>query len=184
LPPKGILLELAARSEFPACSRTAVSVGRFHYAVGHSLGSVVFREAGFDGHSQVSQSSPLFELKPSSGVFYQRGLAGPPQRTSPSHGLCFPTAHQEPKVHFPRALPARYVPPSGFGYPPDGLLPSVPRQLCFAPAALMGFALRSVLLPQGIPRVTAGKRPPAVFPVFFPAALNDGPVQRAAASGF
>jgi len=27
------------------------------------------------------------------------------------------------KVHLPRVLPARYVPPSGFGYPLDGFLP-------------------------------------------------------------
>jgi len=53
------------------------------------------------------------------------------------------------RVHFPRALPARYVPPSGFGYPLDGFLPSVPRRFCFNPAALMGFTLRSVLLPKG-----------------------------------
>ena len=29
----------------------------------------------------------------------------------------------ESKVHLTRALPARYVPPSGFGYPRDGFLP-------------------------------------------------------------
>jgi len=33
----------------------------------------------------------------------------------------------------------RYVPPSGFGYPPDGLLPSTPRRACFIPTALVGF---------------------------------------------
>jgi hypothetical protein len=47
-------------------------------------------------------------------------------------------------------LPARYVPPSGFGYPLDGFLPSNPRRLCFAPAALLGFTLRSFLLSKGI----------------------------------
>jgi hypothetical protein len=49
-----------------------------------------------------------------------------------------------------RALPARYVPPSGFGYPLDGFLPSSPCRLCFAPAALLGFPLRSVPLSKGI----------------------------------
>jgi hypothetical protein len=38
----------------------------------------------------------------------------------------------------------------------------------------MGFALRSFLLPQGIPGVTAGKRPPTVSPAFFPAAETTG----------
>jgi hypothetical protein len=47
-------------------------------------------------------------------------------------------------------LPARYVPSSGFGYPLDGFRPSIPCRFCFAPAALVGFALRSFLLPQGI----------------------------------
>jgi hypothetical protein len=46
-------------------------------------------------------------------------------------------------------LPARCVPSSGFGYPRDGLRPSVPRRLCFAPAALLGFTLRSFLLSRG-----------------------------------
>jgi hypothetical protein len=41
--------------------------------------------------------------------------------------------------------PARYVPSSGFGHPLDGLLPRIPRRFCFAPAALLGFALRRLL---------------------------------------
>jgi len=45
--------------------------------------------------------------------------------------------------------PARYVPPSGFGYPLDGLLPRTPGRFCFAPAALMGFTLRRFPLPRG-----------------------------------
>ena len=50
-----------------------------------------------------------------------------------------------------RRLPTTcYVPPSGFGYPLDGLLPPSPCRLCFTPAALMGFALRSFPLSQGI----------------------------------
>jgi hypothetical protein len=57
---------------------------------------------------------------------------------------------QDVRVHITRVLPARYVPPSGFGYPLDGFLPWRPRRLCFTPAALVGFALRSVLLPKGI----------------------------------
>jgi len=36
-----------------------------------------------------------------------------------------------------------FVPPSGFGHPLDGFLPLGPRRLCFAPTALLGFALRS-----------------------------------------
>jgi hypothetical protein len=46
--------------------------------------------------------------------------------------------------------PARHVPPSGFGYPLGGLLPSIPRRFSFTPAALLGFTLRSVSLSKGI----------------------------------
>lgn len=53
------------------------------------------------------------------------------------------------KVHTPRALPARFGPPSGFGYPLDGLRPGDPGRSCFIPAALMGFTLRSFLLAEG-----------------------------------
>jgi hypothetical protein len=46
--------------------------------------------------------------------------------------------------------------PTGFDYPLDALLPSMPRRFCFAPAALMGFTLRSFPLPKGIRRFPAG----------------------------
>jgi hypothetical protein len=63
------------------------------------------------------------------------------------------------KVHNPRALPARFVPSSGFGCPLDGFLPSHPGRFCFAPAALMGFTLRSVLRAKGAPGVSAVSEP-------------------------
>jgi hypothetical protein len=44
---------------------------------------------------------------------------------------------------------SRYVPPSGFGYPLDGLLLPSPCRPYFVPAALMGFTLRSVPLSKG-----------------------------------
>jgi hypothetical protein len=100
----------------------------------------------------------------------QRVLAGPPQRTSSSHGLSFPSALAGSEVHTPRALPARFVPPSGFGYPLGGLLPPSPCRLFFTPAALLGFTLRSFLLPEGIRRVSAGKDPRTVSPAGIPAA--------------
>jgi hypothetical protein len=65
---------------------------------------------------------------------------------------------------------ARYVPPSGFGYPLGGLLPPSPCRPCLVPAALLGFALRSFLLPEGIRRVSAGMNPRTVSPVGNPAA--------------
>jgi hypothetical protein len=62
-------------------------------------------------------------------------------------GFLLPTAH-EGRRSTNRGL-CRYVPSSGFGYPLDGLLPSVPCRFYFTPAALMGFALRSFLLSKG-----------------------------------
>jgi len=69
---------------------------------------------------------------------------------------------QEAKVHRSRVLRTRDVPPSGFGYPRDGLLPSHPGRFCFIPAALMGFTLRSFLLLGGSRRVWATVSPPVV----------------------
>jgi len=93
--------------------------------------------------------NPLVELGLHKSIT-QQNLAVPPQRPAPLMG--FQSLQHTPglRVHMPRALPARYVPPSGFGYPLDGLLPAIPCRFCFAPAALMGFTLRSVLLSKGI----------------------------------
>ena len=84
----------------------------------------------------------------------------------------------------PRALPARYVPSSGFGYPLDGFLPAIPCRFCFAPAALMGFTLRSFLLSQGIRRVTDRKDPPTVSPAAVPDAEAMGRPGRLRFLGF
>jgi hypothetical protein len=70
--------------------------------------------------------------------------------------------------------PTRYVPPSGFGYPLDGFLPSVPCRFCFTPAALMGFTLRRFLLSEGLRRVTSRSGPPTVQPGGAPAAEAPG----------
>jgi hypothetical protein len=78
----------------------------------------------------------------------------------------------------------RCVPPSGFGYPLDGLLPPSPCRFCFTPAALMGFALRSFPLSKGIRRVTARKHPHTVFPSGTPAAEAEGPTGRPRFLGF
>jgi len=68
-------------------------------------------------------------------------------------------AHLVCEVRFTRALPARHLPSSGFGYPRDGLLPRGPGRPCFMPAAPMGFSLRSVLLGRDFPASSAGSRP-------------------------
>jgi hypothetical protein len=69
-----------------------------------------------------------------------------------------------------RVLPARYVPSSGFPDPLDGFRPSMPCRLCFTPAALLGFSLRSFLLPQGTRCVSAREDPHTVSASVIPTA--------------
>jgi hypothetical protein len=114
----------------------------------------------------------------------QRILASRPQPSGSSHGLSFPSALQGPKVHSPRVLPARYVPPSGFGYPLDGLLPSNPCRFYFTPAALLGFTLRSFPLSKGIRCVTARKHPLTVFPLGKAARRDERPARGPRFLGF
>jgi hypothetical protein len=73
-----------------------------------------------------------------------------------------------------RALPARYVPPSGFGYPRDGLRPPSPCRFCFAPAALMGFTLRSFTSRQVSEAFPRRMHPLTVSPVVVPNAEATG----------
>jgi hypothetical protein len=118
-----------------------------------------------DAFSDLRSLSSSFALRQS---ITQRTLADQSQPISTSHGLSLPSALQGSEVHSSRACPARYVPPSGFGYPLDGLLPPSPCRFCFAPAALLGFALRSFPLSRGIRCVTARMNPLTVSPVLLP----------------
>jgi len=100
------------------------------------------------------QLRPLFELVLSFRVL--PGCTYPAATASavtarPSHGLPVPTAHEGIRGPLPAGLPACYVPPSGFGYPLDGLLPRIPRRFSFTPAALMGFTLRRFPHSAGLP---------------------------------
>jgi hypothetical protein len=98
----------------------------------------------------------------------QRNLARRPKPASSSHGLSFPTALAGSEVHFTRASRARYVPPAGFGYPLGGLLPPSPCRACFVPAALLGFTLRSFLLPEGFRAFPRGRTHVPFFPPVLP----------------
>jgi hypothetical protein len=160
-------LGLTARSELPSAQVPLVLVLRSHCAVGHSLGCVVFPERTTLATVKRT-ANPLVELGLPQSIT-QQILANQPQPVSSSHGLPLPSALEEPQVHFSRALPARSVPPSGFAYPLDGFLPAIPCRFCFAPAALLGFTLRSFLLPEGIQPVSEWKNPHTVSPVGIPA---------------
>jgi hypothetical protein len=78
---------------------------------------------------------------------------------------------------------ARYVPPTGFGYPHGGLRPPSPCRFCFTPAALVGFTLRSFLLTQGAGCVSASDGPAYRFSRRCSRRRSIGPARRAAVSG-
>jgi hypothetical protein len=58
----------------------------------------------------------------------------------------------------------RYVPPSGFGYPLDGLLLPSPCRPCFVPTALLGFDPSELSPLTRSPNVSARMDPHAVSP--------------------
>jgi hypothetical protein len=130
--------------------------------------------------AQLSVRCPLSSSFAFLQSLAQHVLVRRPRPANTSHGLSLPSALAGSEVHGSRALPARCVPPAGFGYPLGGLLPPSPCRLFFTPAALLGFALRSFLLAEGIRRVSAGMNPPAVSPVGYPGRQGDwaGPTGR------
>jgi hypothetical protein len=153
-------------------------VGQSHFAVGRFLGCVVFPQEAWPATFKSPVKSSLeFRLRLE---VHEPNLAGRPQPADSSLGLSLPTAHTGPGDPLLAGSPARYGPPSGFGYPLGGLRPSGPRRFCFAPAALLGFALRSFLLPNGARGITTRTDPLAVSPAGFPIALwqRAGPTGR------
>jgi hypothetical protein len=88
----------------------------------------------------------------------------PKERTIGSPGVSFPTTH--PGVEdpvFPGVSTLRLLPPSGFGHPLGGLLPSAPGDGPSTAAAPMGFALQG-LAPPGRRCPSRGLASPVVFP--------------------
>ena len=109
------------------------------------------------------RASPSFRVLPSNTYPTAAAIRS-------SHGLCFPTAHRRVRGPLSRAMQAaRYGPPSGFDYPLGGLLPRTPGRFCFAPAALLGFALRRFHLPERITGLSTVKNPRTVSRPFFSA---------------
>jgi hypothetical protein len=94
--------------------------------------------------------------------YYPATPTRPPQRPSPLMGFCSLQHIRNSRSTSRGPKPARYVPPSGFGYPLDGLLPRIPCRFCFTPAALLGFTLRRFPLPRGLAGLSAGRNPPTV----------------------
>jgi hypothetical protein len=102
-PPRGVLSELAARSEFQPVEVPRLLVSRSHYAVGRFLGYVVFlrRAAPTTLSDQCALSSSFAFLQ----SIAQHNLACRTKPGGSSHGLSFPTALEDSEIHLPRALP-------------------------------------------------------------------------------
>jgi hypothetical protein len=132
----------------PAMPLVLTSAVRFSFS---GLGRRLFRLPV----TSSRRASPSFRVLPSNSY-------SAVTTAKSSHGLLVPTALEESEVHFSRASPARYVPPSGFGYPLGGLLPRIPCRSYFVPAALLGFTLRRFPLPAGFRGVSAGRDPRTV----------------------
>jgi hypothetical protein len=177
-PPRSVLSELAARSEFRARRSTAV--------IGSAIPLCRWpfpRLCGFSSPDDAGHVKrpvhPLFEFRlppefcpaqPSPPAAADRHLSWAFAPYS-ARGIGDPLAAG--------VAGARYCPPSGFGYPRGGLRPPSPCRFCFAPAALLGFTLRSFLLPEGVHAVSDLADPLTVQPVVVPAAeavsRPDGP---------
>ena len=80
----------------------------------------------------LSSSSAFLQSMP------QPNLAGRPQPASTSHGLSLPTAHTGSEGPLHAGMPARFGPPSGFGYPLDGLRPSWSSPVLFRTGSALG----------------------------------------------
>jgi hypothetical protein len=79
-------------------------------------------------------------------------------------GFCSLQHLRNPRSTHRGPKPARYGPPSGFGYPLGGLLPRIPCRFSFTPAALMGFTLRRFPLSRSLTGLSTGRNPHTVFP--------------------
>jgi hypothetical protein len=143
-------LGLAARSEFLTCRRITrigwmIPLCRWPFPRLCGLSAAKLRWSLFS-----VQSSPLFELRLPLEYYPTKPCQTlPKQILAPLMGFGS-LQHMKGRRFADTGTPARHVPPSGFGYPLGGLHPSIPCRFCFAPAALLGFTLRSVPLSKGI----------------------------------
>jgi hypothetical protein len=156
---------------------------RSRFAVSTCTGCAVFRFTGCRrlrfrlSDASSRRASPSSRVSPSSTY--------PTASTAESsHGLCVPSALEEFEVHSPRAKPARYVPPSGYGYPLDGFRPQIPCRFCFAPAALVGFTPSEVSSPDGRPTVFRPGRTCVPLAQRYLRHSRVGPARRASVSRF
>lgn len=124
-------------------------VTRSHFAVAFRLGPVVFP----NDRRQAQKNSarpPLIEFRRPPGS-YASAAGRDLSVSTPPLGFRPRLARSTGEVRFTRALPARQLPSSGFGYPLDGFLPRQPSRVCFDPAVPRGPAPSKHFLAGGCP---------------------------------
>jgi hypothetical protein len=150
-------------------------VTRSRFAVSPCLGCTVFLRRGPLIVVRGNQLHPLFEFRvpPESGSVNP----GRPAATGPLLSWAFlpfsTCRHRRSTCCECAALTT--VPPSGFGYPLGGLLPSIPGRFCFTPAALVGFTLRSPPSAGSFGRFRPGLAHIPFFLPFFPTLRSGRP---------
>jgi hypothetical protein len=120
------------------------NASRSRFVVGPCLSFTVFLRRGPLIVVQYNQLHPLFEFRvppESCSVNPSRPAAAGPLLSWAF--VPFSTCRHRRSTCCGCAAPTT-VPPSGFGYPLGGLLPSKPGRFCFTPPALLGFSLRSL----------------------------------------
>jgi len=122
------------------------------------LGCAVFHSPDWCRRRLSWRPHPLVELRLPL-EYYPARPSRSPQRSAPLMGFCSLQHVKDPRSTDRELKPARYGPPSGFGYPLDGLLPRIPCRFCFTPAALMGFTLRRIPLSRGLAGLSTGRKP-------------------------
>jgi hypothetical protein len=144
---------------------------------------VVFPQRVSSGHCLASRSNPLFEF----GLPLEYYPAKPSLLAAANQLLSWAfLPYSTSRIGGPptAGMPTRYVPPSGFGYPLDGFLPSIPCRFCFTPAALMGLTLRSFLLPEAIRVIGPGRTHLPFHLAVFPPIASPGRPDRHRFLGF
>ena len=149
-PPAVLFWNWLLVQSFPPRQVSPAWVGRFHFAVGRFLGCVAFPESS-PPVTVKRPTDPLFEFHLPLESCPTKPSRTDRSQTAPLMDFRSLQHMQEPEIHLARALPARLVAPSGFGYPLDALLSLVPGRFYFTPAALMGFTLRSFPLSKRHP---------------------------------
>jgi hypothetical protein len=159
------LVGSAVRSEPMTRAGITVLVGRTRFAVGPIASTVRVSRRELRQLQLSSRRRSLFGL----GLpleFCPTSTSRTAAAADSSHGLCSLQHIQAIAVHLPRALPARYVPPSGFGYPRDGLLPRKAGPVLFHTGSAPGIRPSELFPPDRCPtRSRAGRtRMPFLIP--------------------